>query len=246
MKKLSESVGFMVGIFSIAGVAATAAYFVWDQRSLSATNASLSKENALYRSTIEDLEGAISRLENKIRIGKVPGFKSVSQDVKDDSLRTQDSKKELSAEAARNRSEFAQIAPSAGVQRVKKVKTKNAFRFESVGCQVANGNTQCSVLISNITELERSLGIRASDAAMTDMNGDSYSASSARFRGRSANYTRYPMTTSSSDKATWIFEGVAAGAVPTKLSFTVSDQYKENDLMQNRETYEELGMWLDE
>jgi hypothetical protein len=54
------------------------------------------------------------------------------------------------------------------------------------------------------------------------------------------------MTTSSNDKATWIFKGVARGTVPAKLSFTVSDQYKENKLTQNRDIYEELEMWLNE
>lgn len=240
MKKLSESVGLLIGIFGIAGVAATVAYFAWDQRNLGATNSSLIKENSFYQTTIKDLEGAIARLESEIDANKIAGSETESPENEDNEPRTQNSRKELPVPVAGNSAQLAQVAPSTEAERGKSIKSKGAFRFESVGCRVANGNTQCSIIISNITELERSLGIRASDAAMTDINGDSYRASSAQFRGMSTNYMRFPMTTSSNDKATWTFEDVAAGAVPAKLSFTVSDEYKENNIMQNREIYEEL------
>ncbi len=243
MKKLSESVGFLVGICGIAGIAATVAYFAWDQRNLGASNTSLSKENALYRSTIKDLESAIARLEGERGTNKTAGVKPLSPKGENTELPTQDGKMKRPV-TAHNSAPLAQITPSAGRERDEYIKTKGAFRFESVGCRVVTGKLQCGVMVSNTTDLERSLIIRAGNAAMTDISDDSYRASAAQFRGESSSYLHHTMSTTSNDKAIWIFEGLPPGTVPAKLSFTVSDQYKENGRMQNREIYEELEMWI--
>lgn len=62
MKKLSESVGLMVGILGIMGAAATTAYFTWNQKDLHANNKKLVAANEVYQSRLKALEARSSVL----------------------------------------------------------------------------------------------------------------------------------------------------------------------------------------